>query len=70
MRLPLLVLLCGAAISAPALAQEAGVGNAGSAANYDYSYRFPGDLPSSGYDADRAQTEPSRRPARSSRARH
>ncbi|MGL4289157.1 MAG: hypothetical protein ACRCVA_22595 [Phreatobacter sp.] len=73
MKFPILVLFAAAAISSPALAQgggDAGDGNAGSRANYDYSYRFPGDLPQTGYDATYGQTEPTPRPHRSHRARH
>ncbi|WP_164311725.1 hypothetical protein, partial [Streptococcus pneumoniae] len=62
-----------AAISSPALAQgsgDAGSGNAGSRANYDYSYRFPGDLPQSGRDAPYDRTEPVLRPHHGHRGRH
>lgn len=66
MKLPILILFAAAAISSPALAQgggDAGSGNAGSRANYDYSYRFPGDLPQSGA-MTRPMIGPSRRRGR------
>lgn len=70
MRFSILVLILTSAISSAALAQgvgDAGSGNAGSHADYDYSHHFPGDLPF-GSDRPSLNHAPARHPHRASHA--
>ncbi|QCI67024.1 hypothetical protein [Phreatobacter stygius] len=61
MKFPFLALIFAAAISSPAFAQgagDAGNGGGGSRANYDYSYRFPGEQPQNVFEGSRPRGAP------------
>jgi hypothetical protein len=67
MRFAILSAICACAFASPLFAQgigDAGDGNAGSRANYNYSIHFPGDLPNGGFPLAGS------RPAPQPRARH